>query len=366
MTRILLVLLTMALLATQVMASSQSLEAVASFFGTTEEKLLKSSALIPGDSQSDWAALLAGRLGQTEYADDYLNQMWDYVSRQYQENGGLDSVKATVWHRTALTLLALGADPTCFGEDAQGGPIDLIADGVYGWDTTDSLGTQGLNGWIFALLTLDAGGYRVPETASYTREDMITAILEAQEPEGGFGLSAGLSDVDITAMALQALAPYREDYSEEIEGALAYLSQAQTARGDFENQGMTSAESCAQVIVALCALNIDPRMDARFVKEGGSAVDGLLLYRTEDGSFSHNLGQKSNLLATEQAGLALCALERMNEGKTALYDFSDVSLQVYVPKESSLLLYVACAAGVLLVAGLVILWVRKGRKQCTK
>lgn len=54
--------------------------------------------------------------------------------------------------------MALGADPTCFGRNPQGQPIDLIADGTYAWDTTSSLGTQGLNSWIFALITLDAGG----------------------------------------------------------------------------------------------------------------------------------------------------------------------------------------------------------------
>lgn len=48
----------------------------------------------------------------------------------------------------------------------------------------------------------------MPEDAAYTREEILAAILEAQEPDGGFGLTAGASDVDITAMALQALAPY--------------------------------------------------------------------------------------------------------------------------------------------------------------
>ena len=42
----------------------------------------------------------------------------------------------------------------------------------------------------------------MPEDAAYTREEILAAILEAQEPDGGFGLTAGASDVDITAMAV--------------------------------------------------------------------------------------------------------------------------------------------------------------------
>ncbi len=362
---IFLALLIAATLPVNILASGEGLAALAKLLDASPEKLLKSSALIPGDSLSDWVAVLAGRSGKTGSAEAYLSRLWDYVSQQYEEAGGLDSIQATPWHRTALTVMALGADPTCFGRNPQGQPIDLIADGTYAWDTTSSLGTQGLNSWIFALITLDAGGYSVPEDAAYTREEILVAILEAQEPDGGFGLTAGASDVDITAMALQALAPYPDRCGREIDQALGYLSNAQTIRGDFSNFGETSAESCAQVMIALCALEIDPRTDDRFVKAGGNVLDGLLLYRTDTGAFCHSLEDEANLLATVQANLALCALERMDAGKTRLYDFTDISLQTYTP-EQGVLLYGICAAGILLVVGFVIFWVRKGRNACTK
>ncbi|MDY4220141.1 MAG: prenyltransferase/squalene oxidase repeat-containing protein [Candidatus Faecousia sp.] len=344
------------------LTGEETARALAGLLDTGPAGLL--SALTPGDALSDWAAILAGRAGETRGAEAYLSGLWDYVSRQYQEIGGLDPLQATEWHRVALAVTALGADPTCFGLDARGEPIDLVADGVYAWQTTESLGAQGLNGWIFALLLLDAGGWEPPETARYTRQHILRAILEAQEPDGGFGLTAGASDVDLTAMALQALAPYREDCPEAVQGALDYLSRAQTARGDFLAWGTGSAESCAQVVIALCALGIDPRLDPRFVKAGGSALDGLLLYRREDGAFCHSLEDEAGFLATEQAGLALCALERMDGGGARLYDFTDVPLQAFQPKKGGSG-YLLWAAALLPVAGIVIILVRKGRKAWT-
>ena len=244
----------------RIRASGLEWTALAELLDAAPDGLLQSNALTPGDSLSDWVAILAGRSGETGGAEAYLEKLWKEVSRRYEQTGGLDAVQATAWHRTALTVMALGADPTCFGTDAQGQAIDLIADGTYAWDTTESLGTQGLNGWIFALITLDAGAYSVPENAGYTRQEILDAILAAQEPDGGSG--------------------NQERYASEVEQALAYLSAEQTAQGDFISYGTASAESCAQVVMALCALGVDPRTDDRFVKAGGSALDGLLLYQT--------------------------------------------------------------------------------------
>lgn len=224
----------------------------------------------------------------------------------------MDTLRAAEWHRISLVVLSLGGDPTSFGSEET--PIDLIADGIYNWSRTDSLGTQGINAWIFALLTLDANAYPVPEGAKYTRERILEELLAWQAADGGFGLQRGASDVDITAMALQALAPY--DCAAAIDRALTYLSAQQSARGDFQD----SAESTAQVIIALCSLGIDPRSDSRFVKAGGSAYDGLLLYFLGDGAFCHLLGEGADEFAGIQAGLACNALDRFDNGRPRLYD----------------------------------------------
>ncbi|MFR8872879.1 MAG: hypothetical protein ACLVHV_05020 [Oscillospiraceae bacterium] len=130
----------------RIRASGLEWTALAELLDAAPDGLLQSNALTPGDSLSDWVAILAGRSGETGGAEAYLEKLWKEVSRRYEQTGGLDAVQATAWHRTALTVMALGADPTCFGTDAQGQAIDLIADGTYAWDTTESLGTRASTG----------------------------------------------------------------------------------------------------------------------------------------------------------------------------------------------------------------------------
>lgn len=160
----------------------------------------------PGDAASDWLAIALALSGAAADYDGYRLRLEAYVTECYRQQGGLHRVKATEYHRTALCVMALGGDPCAFGQKADGTAIDLVADGTY--DFAGELGAQGLNAWIFALLTLDAGAFAVPVDARYDRAVMRTAILDAQNEDGGFGLTGDGSDVDITAMALQALAPY--------------------------------------------------------------------------------------------------------------------------------------------------------------
>ena len=98
----------------------------------------------------------------------------------------------------------------------------------------------------------------------------------------------------------------------------------QDADGGFSGIDGSSSESIAQVIVALSALGIDADQDPRFIKNGVSALDALLAFQLEDGSFKHIADGKSDGMATEQAYYALTAYFRMVEGKTALYDMTDV------------------------------------------
>ena len=249
--------------------------------------LLTEEKLPAGSSVSDWTALAMARAGIADDYAGYLARLQAYVERQYAENGGLHAVKATEYHRIALTAAALGGDPAAFGAKPDGTAIDLVAEGTYNWQGEEDLGGQGLNGWIFALLTIDAVGAEVPADARYSRQDMLDAIVSAQLPDGGFSLGGGTMDMDITAMALQALAPYREQYQEVIDAALNALSAAQTVTGGFESWGAQSSESCAQVILALTALNIDPTADERFQKNQRNVVEALMDFRLSDGGFAH-------------------------------------------------------------------------------
>lgn len=273
----------------------------------------------PGTSVCDWAAMALALSGSREDYRHYLKNLEQYVTQAYEENGGLDRVKSAPYHRIALTVLALGGDPTAFGAQK----IDLIADGTYAFQG-GSIGDQGLNGWIYALLALDASGAEVPQDARFPREAMVLALVDAQNADGGFGLAVGTaSDVDMTAMALQALAPCQNQYPAVIEGALTFLAQQMNSSCRFSSYGQESAESSAQVILALAALGIDPVDDSRFCIGVENLLTGLQAFRQDDGTYGHlRQDTEGNYLATAQCLLALTALERLRENGTWIFDFS--------------------------------------------
>ena len=362
--RIFAALLAAILLAGSVFAAGEDLQSILKNTAAAVQKQQADSNDLPaGNSVSDWNMLALARAGLAENAKEYLKELRSYVEAAYRESGGLDRIKATEWHRTALTVLALGDDPTAFGKKPDGTDIDLIADGTYNWCCETELGTQGLNAWIFALITLDAGGYEIPADARYQRGDILRQILDCQLEDGGFNLTKGGSaDADLTAMALQALAPYKESCGTQIEKALNCLSALQQTDGGFSSWGCKNSESIAQAIIALTALGIDPERDARFIKNGTSIVSALLAYRTADGMFSHDETMENDLMATEQAMLALEAQARLRDGRNSLYDMRDAAC---TPERNGANLILIAAAAAALLAGTAA-WIIIRRKRRVK
>lgn len=304
-----------------------------------------------GSTAGDWAAIGIGRSG---YADDYnayLAVTAAYISKSYQENGYLDRTKATEWQRIGLAVLSAGGDPVSIGEDQEGNPVDLVEDGSYNRGKVMSLGIQGTNGLIFGLLLMDSMRYDIPADAADTREGLLEKILSSQIKDGGFNLTSidPQSDVDMTAMALQALAPYynsektyryvqqgtKQDQVKSVrqvvDEALQFLSSSQQESGGFTSWGSENSESCSQVLIALTSLGIDPGNDQRFIKNGNTVIDGLMQYHMEEGGFIHSKEydeenpnadpDKSNTMASDQALCALTALCRYYGGMRNLYDF---------------------------------------------
>lgn len=310
-----------------------------SFFN---DKFLSLAGTTPGD----WYPIGMSRLEVPEDYSRYLAVLKAEVEKRYKEKNKLSAAKATEWHRISLAVLASGGDPRSFGKDKDGNPINLIADGTY---NRKKLGRQGINGWIWGLIALDSARYEIPAGSINTRDGIITEILCRQLSDGGFALSGKTSDPDITAMSVQALAPYyasqkvyrytlkssKQEISrtvkQVIDESLSCLSRLQTEDGDFISWGTQNAESTAQAAVALCSLNIDPQKDARFIKNGKTLIDGILKYRMPDGGFAHSYTydpdnpsskpDKSNSMAGEQVLYALAAVIRQQKGQSALYDF---------------------------------------------
>lgn len=321
--------------------------------GIPEEDFLlcEKFTALAGTSSGDWYPIGLSGLGKDDNYIGYLASLKDNIERRYAEDGGLDRVKATEWHRTALSMLAAGGDPTTLCKDENGNTINLIADGVYNRGNISSLGAQGISSWIWGLIALDSRFYEVPEDAYYSREDIIKEILSRQLDDGGFALSGSVSDPDITAMAIQALAPHYNDeksYTYTLPGtkgdktatvrtvideALNRLSSLQLATGDYRSWGLRNSGSVCQVIVALCSLGINPVEDIHFIKNGNTLWDGLMIYHMPDGGFVNSFAydeenpssepDKSNSMAGEQALYAIAAMLRLKNGKRALYDFCD-------------------------------------------
>lgn len=257
----------------------------------------------------EWGVFALARWGgdvPQSYFDGYYQRLLDTLA---EKDGVLHTRKYSEYSRVVLALTAMGRDP----RDVGG--YDLLAPLA----DVDKTTHQGINGAIFALLALDGGGYDLPGV----RQQYVDFILDRQLPGGGFTLAGESADPDVTAMALQALAPYRgrQDVSDAVDRAVARLSDMQKPTGGYEGWGVDSCESAAQAIIALGQLGI-PLDDARFVKEGNSLLDNLLTYQLPDGSFAHVPGGESNLMATEQAACALVSAQRQLDGEPALYAMS--------------------------------------------
>ena len=285
-------------------------------------KYLKTAVPEPGFGalDGDWIVFGLARAG-ADLSDSYFDRYYAAVEAAVQAVGGvLDENRYTEYSRLILALTAIGRDPQNVGG------YDLLLPLADLEKTT----AQGVNGAAFALLALDCGSYEIPQNPAVsvqaTRGGYVDAILAQQNADGGWNLGGGASDPDLTAMALQALARYRSraDVSEAVDAGLSCLSQMQEENGGFSSWGTESSESVSQVLTALTELGLSPD-DTRFVKNGQTLEDVLLRFAQDDGSFAHTPDSGGNLLATTQAFYALTAAQRARDGKTTLYDMSDVT-----------------------------------------
>ena len=267
----------------------------------------------------DWLVFGLARSGlktPQKYFDTYYKNVEDYI---VSVDGVLSRKKNTEYSRVILALTAIGKNPA----DAAGFNL-LLPLGDF-----DETVRQGVNGAIFALLALDSGGYEIPEApeaeTQATRELYVGELLLREIPDGGWALTGGTPDADVTAMALQALAKYRDrqDVEDAVQRGLAALSALQEPNGAYLSWDEENSESVCQVIVALTELGISLDNE-RFVKNGQTLPQVLERFACEDGSYRHSLNGNSDEMATEQAFYALAAIHRAETGKTTLYDMTDV------------------------------------------
>ena len=269
---------------------------------------------------NEWYFFSLSRAGvsiDSKAVEDYLAS----VAKAYTtdlENDKANKLKPTTIARIILAVGALGKDP------ANLGGANLL-EMLYNSDKISSGGNEAM----WALIALDSGKYAVSNDAKWNRNGLVDEILEYQsKSEKGFSWSdkGAKADIDGTAMAIQALAPYynnNEEVKTAVDGALEYLQGKMNSNCQFG-----SSEAGAQVLIALTSLGKDPLNQGNgFVKSvARNLVTGLDAYRIESKGFKHMLTDSTpNAMATQQALLALESCRRLNAKEASIYDVTDLN-----------------------------------------
>ena len=244
------------------------------------EKYLQSAVTSPvvdtiGGEWSVMAMARAGYLSDTAKAN-YLANLYMKLD---DTNGVLHNAKYTEYSRVIMALSSIGTDPSRINGYNLLKPLAKF----------EKVNQQGINGTIFALIALDTKDYEIPERegegTQTTRENLIQKILSQELSGGGWALQGKVADPDITAMAMQALAPYKEraDVGAALNRGLDKLASMQDADGGYGSsyisegeEPVKNLESTAQVVIALSAIDVSLLEQDKFMKNGKTLLDEIL------------------------------------------------------------------------------------------
>ena len=183
---------------------------------------------------TDWAAVALGAAG--ELADTNMREKL----RAYLLSAPLSGSSATDLERRIMALEALGIDPYT-GTNY----VNLLIGRFDG----EQMGEKALvNDDIFAIFPLAHAGYGADDAMMRA---ILDTIVETQQSDGSW-----VSSVDLTAAAIQALAPYHghSGVSSALSKAEGYLRGRQIATGGFGS----SSFSTSWALQAIAALNQKP------------------------------------------------------------------------------------------------------------
>ena len=273
---------------------------------------------IYGSVGGEWLIIGLARYGSLTqaYLDKYVNNLETEVKKK---SGNLSDRKYTEYARVVLALTAIEQNPADFAGYDLLSPLSEL----------DNVVKTGISGITFALIAFDSGNYDVPEPKKdykgkkATREKLVSMLIDSQLSDGGWAYMGTKSDVDMTAMVIQALAKYYKeaDVKKAVDKGVELLSKRQQKSGAFISNESENCESTAQVITAMAALGIEVS-DERFIKDNNTVLDGLLGFY-KDGGFKHTHNSYVNQMATEQAMYALTAYYRQLKDENGLYDMKD-------------------------------------------
>lgn len=274
-------------------SASAGIDAAAAFIDARRS----SDAFQYGDEWEIYDFAKAGRKIDSKLLDNYHASL-----AEHKAEWGSATCALTETERVVLALSAIDKDITNYDGVNL---VELICSRT---DMTRA------NEKIFALMALNASGLDAPAGSAWTRASLVDAVCELLGSDEAVE-GTRLGDVDLTAMAIQAVAPYAGDTKVDaaIENGLSYLKGKMNAGTcDFG-----SVEANAQVILALLSLDRDPANPVNgFANAATNVVCALDLYRVNGGNgYAHSKGGAANAMATEQALRALTTY-RVSSGET--------------------------------------------------
>lgn len=267
----------------------------------------------------DMAAYKALNISDKEISEaalqNYINTAIDGLTKSYATS--TDRAKAEI------IMSVAGIDTTKLYPVNSNTPINnakLLRENVFGSDYTSA---------IWALLADKQGNVRFTDAQL---ENLVDILISNQDENGIFSYKYGLysfSDVDSVGWALAALAEFTLSENSTLKSkaqaftdkAIAGLSAELGENGSYGN-----INSDAMVITGLLALGIDPSTDERFIKNGCSLADALMLYVNENGDgfisayASGDYGESLTAMATEQGFRSLVAMEAFEKNSKKPYN----------------------------------------------
>lgn len=269
----------------------------------------------------EWQAMNLKEAGYELDYDKYNDALNDYIAKN-------NITKYTDLERIALTKAILGYD-----KDYIRDVIDKCSD------------AKDIMSVIYLIRVGIASGYKNNEII----DDAVKRLFDMQLESGGFNLSGNSADVDVTAMALQAVSEYYGEYREQIDKAIELLSAIQTENGGYKSYGVENVESSVQVFLALRALNIDYQTDIRFIKNNNNVLDAIEGFAVGDGSYRHTIDGDANALATTQVLSAYVSL--LENGEQLEPEVVDLEDDTVTGKQIKL--YIIC--GILVISFVLVI-----------
>ena len=252
-----------------------------------------------GDSLNSTLDTIIAVAAMGDDAEDWRgsegNSLLDYTCDQAAQYADDSAARAG---KLALSLAAAGLDPREFK------CLDLVdtLTGYYDADT-GALGWGSLTDQSWGMLGWRAAGETLPTTATQY-------LMSLADPtDGGWGFPGWGSDVDMTALTLEALVAGDEPLtSTAVISGLAFLKVQQEADGGFAPDwlGSSNTSSTAWVVQGLLAAGEDPLRAQWTAVSDTHPISYLLTMQLKEGSFAWvDPQQGADLLSTQQAIPAL-------------------------------------------------------------